>query len=124
MGALETKKQFMFSGYSLDRCADTATEGGSHVAQLEFPLSEGEGSRIPRPSGQAEKPCYKTSPATWLSQVDNKWERVLYLAGTDWKNNALPEEAKALLANGDDLEKMARERKWICFTSLAEDWGM
>jgi hypothetical protein len=35
------------------------------------------------------------------------------VAGTDWKalTNALPEEAKALLANGDDPEKMAQERK-------------
>jgi hypothetical protein len=63
-------------------------------------------------------------PATWLSQVNNNWERILYQAGTDWKNHALPEEAKALLANEVDLEKMARERKWICFTSLAEAWGM
>ena len=52
-----------------------------------------------------------------------KWERVLYQAGADWKNNALPDEAKALLANGDDLEKMVHERNWINFSSLAEAWG-
>jgi len=114
----------VFSGNTLGRCASAGTEDNSYAAQLEFSMSEGESPRISGSPGQAEKLRYKTSPTTWLSQVNDQWERVLYQAGADWKNNALPDEAKALLANGDDPEKMVRERNWINFSSLAEAWGM
>jgi len=113
----------VFSGNTLGRCASAGTEGNSYAAQLEFSMSEG-GPRISGSPGQAEKLRYKTSPTTWWSQVNDQWERVLYQAGADWKNNALPDEAKALLANGDDLEKMVREGNWINFSSLAEAWRM
>ena len=114
----------MFSGNTLGRCASAGTEDNNYAAQLESSMSEGESPRISGSPGQAEKLCYKTSPTTWLSQVNDQWEHVLYEAGADWKNNALPDEAKALLANGDDLEKMVRERNWINFSSLAEAWRM
>jgi hypothetical protein len=95
----------------MDRCASADTEGNSNAAQLEFSVSEGESRRISRSPGQTEKLRYKASPTTWLSQVNDKWDRVLYQAGTDWKINTVPDEAKALLTNGVDPKRIARKRK-------------
>ena len=36
----------------------------------------------------------------------------------------MPEEAKALLREGNDREKAALEGKWINFAGLGEPWGM
>jgi hypothetical protein len=124
VGALETKKQPVFLGNTLGRCASADTEGNSNAAQLELSVSKGESPRISGSPGQTKKLRYKTSPTTWLSQVNDKWDRVLYQAGTDRKINTVPDKAKALLTNGVDLERMARERNWISFASLAEAWGM
>ena len=85
MGALETKEQLVFSGDSLGKCAGADNEGNSNAAKLESSVSEGESPRISRSPVQTEKLRYKTSPATWLTQVNDKWDHVLYQAGTDWK---------------------------------------
>ena len=117
MGALETKKQPVFSGNTLGRCASADSEGNSNAAQLEFSVSEGESPRISGSPRQTEKLCHKTSPTTWLSQVNDEWDRILYQSENDWKINTVSDEAKALLT------RMARERNWISVTSLAEAWG-
>ncbi|KAG0542217.1 hypothetical protein BDA96_02G084500 [Sorghum bicolor] len=87
-------------------------------------MPKGEDTRVSGSPEQVEMLRYKTSPSTWFSQVNNRWERVLYQSAFDWKNNVLPVEAKALLANGDDLERMTREGSWINFEELAEAWRM
>ena len=87
-------------------------------------MSEGESPRISGSPGQTEKLRHKTSPTTWISQVNDEWDRILYQSGNDWKINTVSDEAKALLTNGVDLERMARERNWISFASLAEAWRM
>ena len=124
MGALETKKQPVFSGNTLGRCASADSEDNNNAAKLEFSVSEGESPRISGSPGQTEKLRHKTSPTTWLSQVNDEWDRILYQSGNDWKINTVSDEVKALLANRVDLERMARERNWISFASLAEAWGM
>jgi hypothetical protein len=123
MEALETKKQLVLSGYTLDRCEDTVTEGNNYAAQLELSMPKGEDTRVSGSPEQVEMLRYKTSQSTWLSQVNNRWERVLYQSAFDWKNNVLPVEAKALLANGDDLERMTREGSWINFAALDINYG-
>ena len=81
-------------------------------------MSEGESPRISGSPGQTEKLRHKTSPSTWLSQVNDEWDRILYQSENDWKINTVSDEAKALLT------RMARERNWISFASLVEAWGM
>ena len=122
MGALETKKQPMFSGNTLGRCASADNEGNSNAAKLELSVSEGESPRISGSPGQTEKLCHKTSPATRLGQVNDEWDRILYQSGNGWKIN-IADEVKALLTNEVDLERLARERNWISVASLAEAWG-
>ena len=124
MGALETKEQLVFSGDSLGRCARADNEDSSNAVKLEFSVSEGESPRISGSPGQTEKLRHKTSSTTWLSQVNDEWDRILYQSGNDWKINTVSDEVKALLTNGVDQERMARERNWISFASLAEAWGM
>ena len=116
-GALETKEQLVFSGDSLGRCARADNEDSSNAVKLEFSVSEGESPRISGSPGQTEKLRHKTSPTTWLSQVNDEWDRILYQSENDWKINTVSDEAKALLT------RMARERNWISFASLAEAWG-
>ena len=108
MGALETKKQHVFSGNTLGRCASAGYEGNSNAAKLELSVSEGESPRISGSPGQTEKLRHKTSPTTWLSQVNDECDRILYQFGNDWKINTVYDEVKALPG----------------FASLAEAWGM
>ena len=122
MGALETKEQLVFSGNTLGRCASAGYEGNSNAAKLELSVSEGESSRIFRSPRQTEKLCHKTSPATRLDQVNDEWDRIIYLAGSGWKINTV-NTADALLTSEVDLERLARERNWISVASLAEAWG-
>ena len=71
----------MFSGNTLGRCASADNEGNSNAAKLEFSVSEGESPRISRSPGQTEKLRHRTSPTTWLSQVNDEWDRILYQSG-------------------------------------------
>ena len=121
MGALETKKQLVFSGITLDRCASADSEGNSNAVKLEFSVFEGENPRISGSPGQAEKLCHRTSPTTWLGQVNVEWERILFQPGNGWKINTT-DEVKALLTNEVDLERLARERNWISVAGLEEAW--
>ena len=73
----------MFSGITLDRCASADSEGNSNAAQLEFYVSEGESPKISKSPGQTEKLRHKTSPTTWLSQVNDEWDRILYQSEND-----------------------------------------
>jgi len=83
VGALETKKQPVFSGNTLGRCASADSEGNINAAQLEFSVSKGEIPRISGSPGQIEKFRHKTSPTTWLSQVNDEWDRILYQSRND-----------------------------------------
>jgi hypothetical protein len=56
--------------------------------------------------------------------VNNKWERFLHQTGSDWKKTVVSEEAKALLLEGDNLQKAVMERKWINLFDYGESWGM
>ena len=118
MGALETKKQLVFSGNILGRCASVDSEGNSNAAKLELSVSEGESPRISGSPGQTEKLCHKTSPATRLGQVNDEWDRILYLAGSGCKINTV-NTADALLTSEVNLERLARERNWFSVASLA-----
>ena len=71
----------------MGRCASADSEGNSNAAQLEFSVSEGESSRFSGSPGQTEKLRHKTSPTTWISQVNDEWDRILYQSGNDWKIN-------------------------------------
>ena len=105
----------MFSGDSLGRCAGADNEGNSNAAKLEFYVSEGESPIISGSPGQTEKFCHKSSPSTWLGQVNDEWDRIFYQSGRGWKINT----ADALLTNEVDLERLARERNWFSVASLA-----
>ena len=86
-------------------------------------MSEGESPRISRSPGQTEKLRHKTSSTTWLGQVNDEWDHILYQSRNGWKINTA-DEVKALLTNEVDLERLARERNLISVASLAEAWGM
>ena len=76
-------------------------------------------------SGQTEDRCHKASQTAWLNQVNNKWERLLYQSGIDWRKSAgLPDEAKEMLVDVNDMEKVSLDGKWISFAGLADAWGM
>ena len=113
----------MFSGITLDRCASADSEGNSNAAKLEFSMSEGENPRFSGSPGQAKKLCHKTSPPTWLGQVNVEWDCSLFQPRNGWKINTA-DEVKALLTNEVDLERLARERNWFSVASVAEAWGM
>ena len=121
MGALETKKQLVFSGNILGRCASVDSEGNSNAAKLEFFVSEGESPRISGSPGQTEKLHHKTSPTTWLGQVNVEWDRSLFQPRNGWMIDTA-DEVKALLTNEVDLERLARERNWISVAGLEEAW--
>jgi len=58
-------------------------------------------------------------------QVNNNWERLLYQSGIDWRKSAgLPDEAKEMLVDVNDMEKVSLDGKWIIFAGLADAWGM
>ena len=123
MGALETKKQPVFSGNTLGRCASADSEGNSNATKLEFSMSEGENPRFSGSTGQAKKLCHKTSPPTWLGQVNVEWDRSLFQPGNGWMIDTA-DEVKALLTNEVDLERLARERNWVSVAGLVEAWEM
>ena len=107
----------------MGRCAGADNEGNSNAAKLEFSVSEGESLRISGSPGQTEKLRHKTSPTTWLGQVNDEWDRILYQSGNGWKINTA-DEVKALLTNEVDLERLARERNWVSIAGLVEAWEM
>ena len=112
----------MFSGITLDRCASADSEGNSNAAKLEY-VSQGENPRFSGSPRQAEKLCYKTSPPTWLGQVNVEWDRSLFQPGNGWMIDTA-DEVKALLTNEVDLERLARERNWVSVAGLVEAWEM
>ena len=119
MGALETKEQLVFSRNTLGRCASAGYEGNCNAAKLELSVSEGESSSLSGLPRQSEKLCHKTSSAAGLDQVNDEWDRFLYLAGSGWKINTV-NTADALLTSEVDLERLARERSWFSVASLVE----
>ena len=119
MGALETKKQLVFLENTLGRCASADNEGNSNAAKLELSVSEGESSSLSGLPRQTEKHCHKTSPAAGLDQVNDEWDRILYLAGSGWKINSV-NTADARLSSEVDLERLVRERNWFSVASFVE----
>ena len=71
----------------------------------------------------AKKLCHKTSPPTWLGQVNVEWDRSLFQPGNGWMIDTA-DEVKALLTNEVDLERLARERNWVSIAGLVEAWEM
>lgn len=114
----------MLSGSAMERWKDIVTEGNSYASKLECSLSKGSCSGVPKRSGQADGYGHKTTQAAWVNQVNNTWERLLYQTGVDWKISLLPDEARALLVNAEDVGKKLLEGKWISFEGFAEDWKM
>ena len=112
----------MFSGPAVERWACAATEGSQHAAELGCLVPKGLCPGVHEAPGEFETPGYKASQDAWVDQINNKWERLLYLSGGDWKSLTLPEEASALLV--DDLEKAKLQKKWISFAGMREAWGM
>jgi hypothetical protein len=100
------------------------TEGNSHASKLDCPLSKRDDAGVFHAFGQMEVSINKASQVIWLNQLSNKWEHFLYQTGSDWKKTVVPEEAKALLLEGDNLEKAVIERKWNNLSDHGEAWGM
>ena len=120
MGALETKKQLVFSGGSLGRCSGAVYEGESNAAKLECSMSKGESPRVSGSYEQTGEFRLKSSPSTWLGRVNDDWDHILYKAGRGWKLSPVD----ALLTSEVDLERLARERNWLSFASVSEAGGM
>jgi hypothetical protein len=104
--------------------ACAVTKGNSHASKVDCLLSKRDDAGVFDAFAQIEVSINKASQVTWLNQVSNKWERFLYQIGSDWKKTVVPEEAKALLLEGDNLEKAVMERKWNNLSDHGEAWGM
>ncbi|KAG0530217.1 hypothetical protein BDA96_05G166500 [Sorghum bicolor] len=113
------------SGASMEGRACAVTNGNSsHASKLDCPLSKRDDAGVFDAFGQIEVSINKASQVTLLNLMSNKGEHFLYQTGPDWKKVVVPEEAKALFLEGDNLEKVVMERKWNNLSDDGEAWGM
>jgi len=83
---MEIKKRSLLSGTSLKRYEVSSSKDNSHAPRLhgvQYKAAEDPGVH------------HQTPKATWLNQVEDKWEKLFYQTAFDWELTEVPAEAKS-----------------------------
>ena len=78
MKALEIKKQSLLSGTSLKIYEVSSSKDNNHAPRLEYTLPIRKDPGVQYKAVEDETISHQTPKATWLNQVDDKWEKFLY----------------------------------------------
>jgi hypothetical protein len=98
-GALEAKKQYLFSGAPMGGILTvpmggfkaTAFENCSYASNLGYSVSPREETGVLDEIGKTERDCYKIDKNFWMNQVNDKWDTFMFQQAYNWKVHDLPE---------------------------------
>lgn len=102
----------------------SVTKGNSDATKLVSPLSKRVAGRVRGLLKQVEAFLIKLTEVHWLNKVHDQWEKFLFRTGNNWKCSFVPEEADAMLVDGDNLDQVGAMKKWIKLSKSGEAWGM
>ena len=124
MGALEAKKQSVYSGLSLEGCENFDPTCCQYAAKLEAVMPQGKSPRFQSKAREVEDYSHKTTPSAWVSQVGKDWESYLYKHALDWQHQALPADVKERLAGFEEMVAKVDENKWFSLVQFKSAWQM
>jgi hypothetical protein len=123
VGALETKKQYLFSGNCLEKCEFPTALNSGHAHELDFAVSNRKEARVYCEAGKAQTVGNQPPKIAWLNQFNDDWSRFMYKSALDWKQNDYPDEVTNLLVDASDQGSVANG-KWLSFLQFGEAWNM
>jgi hypothetical protein len=83
---MEITKRSLLSGTSLKRYEVSSSKDNSHAPRLHG---------VQYKAAEDETISHQTPKATWLNQVEDKWEKLFYQTAFDWELTEVPAEAKS-----------------------------
>lgn len=113
----------MFSGNYLEKCSVSPNFNPGHVDELDSAMSNGEETSFQHKAGETQVPGNQYSKLTWLTQVDDDLERLMYSSVFDWKQTNYPAEITSLLMDAS-AKSVESNGKWIGLLELGKEWNV
>jgi hypothetical protein len=118
VGALEAKEWHLFSGTVLGGFEAPVLENCSYAADMGYPVSSGEKTRVPAEIEEAEDHCYKSNKNLWLNKVSDKGDALMFQLAHNWNDQPVPEEEKRKLSENPKAIDGKKERSWVMLVDV------
>jgi len=117
VGALETKKCYLFSGNKLEGYESFTLENCNNASEPKYPMPTTDETRVHDKTGGTETCSNKSDKNRWLEMVNGPRKRFIFQEPQNWKALEIPEEAKKYLSYNLESVSGGKSDQWFNLVS-------